>query len=310
MDKPTASTTIHSNNLIMVDNEFYMKNFKIKELLGDMWDKYERFNFNVISSWDTGTYPSLQLTITGLNWINLPLGEQTKIIISGTGDPIQYKNKQSNVFLKPSSPVVELKFSFMDMATRTIVNNGPFCLLVSINGIEETDVINPNPLNLQTANLYLHSSWGESVNNNGSIITFKNVKIKELLGDMWNKYDKFKIILNAYYNRNTITIQEYQRLIGIRIKGFDFINIWDYSINWTQFPDPYKDIPMLGMTILFQNNYALRRFEGNWGCVFNKPSNSVIDLTLYLYTVQNATTFTDSYNYGTSSFFFTIIGVK
>jgi len=125
MDKQTASTTIHSNNLIMVGNEFYMKNFKIKELLGDMWDKYERFNFNVISSWDTGTYPSLQLTISGLQWINLPLGEQAKIIISGTGDPIQYKNKLSNLFLKPSSPIVELKFSFMDMATRTNVNPVP-----------------------------------------------------------------------------------------------------------------------------------------------------------------------------------------
>ena len=143
-----------------------------------------------------------------------------------------------------------------------------------------------------------------------SNLEFTGVPIKEILGDMWNKYDKFKIILNAYYNRNTITIQEYQRLIGIRIKGFDFINIWDYSINWTQFPDPYKDIPMLGISQINQSSYTLRRFESNWGCVFNKPSNSVIDLTLYLYTVQNATTFTDSYNYGTSSFFFTIIGVK
>ena len=127
---------------------------------------------------------------------------------------------------------------------------------------------------------------------------------------MWNKYDKFKIILNAYFNRNTATIQEYQRLIGIRMKGFDFINIWDYSINWTQFPDPYKDIPMLGISPILQNNIIIRRFEGNWGCVFNKPSNPVIDLTLYLYTIQNTDTFTDLYNYGTSSFFFTIIGVK
>ena len=309
MDKPIATTTINSNNLIIVDNEYYMKNFKIKELLGDMWDKYDRFNINVISSWDNGTNPSLQLTIAGLNWINLPLGEQAKIFLTGAGDPISYKYKPSNMFLKPSSPVVELKFTFRDIGG-VIVNNGTFCLLISISGIETPNLINYSPLNLQTATLYLHSSWGESVNNNGSIITFKNVKIKELLGDMWNKYDKFKIILNSFYNRNTATIQEYQRLIGIRMKGFDFLYKWDYSYMSANFPDAYKDIPMLGISPIFQNNTVLRRFESNWGCVFNKPSNPTIDLTLYLYTVQNAFTFIDLYNYGTSAFHFTIIGIK
>lgn len=308
MEKPTATTIINSNNLILIDDEYYMKNFKIKELLGDMWDKYEKFNFNIVSSWDNGTHPSLQLTIAGLNWINLPLGEQAKLLLTGTNDPVQYKYKPSNMFLKPSSPVVDLKLTFRDINS-SIVNNGIFCLLISINGIEETNLINYSPLNLQTATLYLHSSWGVSVNNNGSIITFKNVKIKELLGDMWNKYDKFKIILNSFYNRNTATIQEYQRIIGIRISGLDFLYKWDYS-NDVKFPDPYKDIPMLAISHIFQINTTLRRFESNWGCVFNKPSNPTIDLTLYLYTVQNAATFTDMYNYGTSAFHLTIIGVK
>jgi hypothetical protein len=304
MNKQTATIVFHSNDMILENNEYYIKNFKIKEILGDIYDKYNKFNFTLDTFYTNATFPNRRILIFGLNWTSILQNEPAQIPLQISNGITRYTSNNSVMFLKPASPIIDLKLVFFGTGFNSPNLMGTFVMLVSFEGVEETKELIPRTINIDTSTLFLHSSNAASIE--GGILTFKNIKIKQLLGDMYDKYNKFKLILTGFYNRNLNVLSDTQRLIAIKVKGFDYVGQYDYAyIN----PNPYIDIPTLGMSWCGSNSTVLQQTQANWGCVFNKPSNSIIDLTIYLYTVQNCYTFTHI-DYGISAFFFTICGIN
>jgi hypothetical protein len=307
MNKQSATIVFHSNDMILENNEYYIKNFKLKETLGDIFDKYNKFNFTLDTFYNNASFTNRRLIIYGLNWTSILQNEPAQIPLQTSNGITQYTSNNSVMFLKPASPIVDLKLVF----TGNTNNISPltmetFVMIVSFEGVEESKDLIPRTMNMRvdTSNLFLHSSNASSIE--GGILTFNNIKIKQLLGDMYGKYDKFKLILTGFYNRNLNVLSNNQRLIAIKVKGFDYVGQYDYSyIN----DNPYIDIPTLGMCWNGSNSAILQQTQANWGCVFNKPSSLTIDLTIYLYTVQNSYTFTHI-DYGISAFFFTICGIN
>jgi len=70
------------------------------------------------------------------------------------------------------------------------------------------------------------SSQHGSMNSKSSSITWNNINLRVLLGDMYDKYDVFNICLNTISTSQANTIDAYpdSRNVNIKISGLPFIN--------------------------------------------------------------------------------------
>ena len=151
----------------------------------------------------------------------------------------------------------------------------------------------------ESALISLNSGYVSSLG--APILTFKGIPIRDILGDMYNKYDKFKLVLNSHsgiYNSGTATNQQY----FIRVSGLDFINTTEYIIN-----NNYPRSAIYMLPIITSSQINLNNLPSNYGQVFNKPTNSSIDLTI-VFLDRNLTV--PSFNIGTNMFVFSIYGVE
>jgi hypothetical protein len=153
-------------------------------------------------------------------------------------------------------------------------------------------------MNKECATITLHSNYVSSLGS--SELVFRNIPIKKILGDMYDKYNKFKLVLNTHAGNYLAgaTNREFQ----FRITGLDFINTIDYKL-LTRLQKPAIFVPFVKTTAT-QN---LNQFTANHGAVFTKPSNQMVDITL---------TFTDRQGYlvggniGANMFVFSIYGIE
>ncbi len=319
MNIESASIFIHSRHkkFVRVGNYYIVKSFPIRELLGDMYNKYNKFKFIITNFWEWGFgNPGSSINISGLDWEGLK-NENSRPRMNyfgGFGTAI-YNTKYGLVFNKPSTHTVDLTLIFQKNYTDEIYYQGTlFAFTVVIYGIVESPLLLTynNPINSLSSSFLLDSRKATiNINNYGGEITFKNVKIKELLGDMYDKYDKFKLILTNMYSVpfNPIAPSD-RRLVGIKVKGLPFPRVYEYSIMDQYFPHPYKTIPTLGIIEYPTSNHSTNIFYGEWGVDFDKPSNPTVDLTIYIYTIQNSTVFTNTINYFINVYNFTVLGIE
>jgi hypothetical protein len=152
---------------------------------------------------------------------------------------------------------------------------------------------------IESAHFYLTQAMATS-NRLGSTLIYRGFNLRECLGDLFNKYDKFKIVLNSVLNWNNNTSVP-NRNVMVKMSGLDFVGVMDYKTN-------DKTMATLGIILAGQNGGLTTQLPANYGCVFNKPSSGSVDLSIFYYDViTNSMTNT---NYAISQFFFSIYGVK
>ena len=153
-------------------------------------------------------------------------------------------------------------------------------------------------MNKECATITLHSNFVSSLGS--TELTFRNIPIKQILGDMYDKYNKFKLVLNTHAGNYLAgaTNRDYQ----FRITGLDFINTIDYKL-LTRLQKPAIFVPFVKTTAI-QN---LNQFTANHGAVFTKPSNQMVDITL-TYTDRNG--YLTGGNIGVNMFVFSIYGIE
>ena len=119
-------------------------------------------------------------------------------------------------------------------------------------------------MSFENATLYLRSIDGVSTNANAKEVIWSNISLRTLLGDMWDKYDEFKLVPKSIISR-TITAVTSQY---ITIEGLPFLNN-RYDTNTKQITN---EIPMacvrLGTTVSYHR-------LNNHGLVFNKNQHLV-----------------------------------
>lgn len=325
MNKLSSTFTLNLQNVSrIVDNTYYFDNINIRDLLGDLYNKYDRFKLVLTaSSGYNGRFPaeypgynSRSIKLFGFDWLNVnevSVNRNTytpNIIFPNQGGSVD--NLQSNIgfiFSKPSNTTGSFFFKFHNINTAPAISDPRHFIVFTIYGVEETPSIPPTIMSLSSTFILNSNDATINTNNNGGILTFKNFKIMECLGKMYDKYDKFKLVLNSFTNYNTETLTNVNRLIAVKMRGLNFINVYDYSPYSYSYPNPYTDAPTLGMVNMASAGFSQQQTQANWGCVFSKPSNTSVDLTIYLYTIQNSFVFTDR-NYGITSYTFSIYGIK
>lgn len=97
-------------------------------------------------------------------------------------------------------------------------------------------------MNTDTAFLSLDTyvlAGTSNINAAKTIFTFRNVNIKNIIGEMWNRYDKFSIrMVSTQYSNLVSGPNAFAYLIQNNMKGFDWINCYDekYGTGQTYMP--------------------------------------------------------------------------
>jgi len=79
-------------------------------------------------------------------------------------------------------------------------------------------------MNLESATLVLRSiNANVNVGNFNNDVTFNNINLKALLGSMWAKYKRFKLILTAFAS-GPQTITDPNRLVNVYMEGLVWVN--------------------------------------------------------------------------------------
>ena len=154
-------------------------------------------------------------------------------------------------------------------------------------------------MNKECATITLHSNYVSSLGS--SELVFRNIPIKKILGDMYDKYNKFKLVLNTHagnYTESTARNRQYVLFVS----GLDFINTTNFKLlNRIQKPAMF----LCPITTAAIPN--LNQFTANHGAIFTKPSNQMVDITIN-FTERSSNIYNT--NIGANMFVFSIYGIE
>jgi hypothetical protein len=141
---------------------------------------------------------------------------------------------------------------------------------------------------------------------NNVFFTFTNINMRNILGSLWDKYDKFNLICNSIGMQGTgATMSQAQRRMWYEIEGLQFINNLRVTTGYKQgngFTQPF----FYGETFTNDCEYAQAPMSIN---TFRKPESENVDLTFYCWCANGGGTIT-VVQLNQQNFTFSVVGVK
>jgi hypothetical protein len=177
----------------------------------------------------------------------------------------------------------------------------------SVNLVLKTTQINSD----NTAATYFGNnviSLYGSVTNNRSSFTWNNINLRILLGDMYDKYERFNINLNfaaGGATGSTVESVADNRMFLVKLSGLPFTSSYNQptNTNINQVVLTAIQLP-LAATTTWYNNFFTTQY-----CTFTKQD--IVNITIDLHTVATDTTYTTAVGrmIGHCVFSFNIYGV-
>ena len=93
------------------------------------------------------------------------------------------------------------------------------------------------PHNIEKKSFVLKTVNANIINTNGSVIVWSDINLKVLLGDLYEKYEKFNLVLKSIStNTVALTSTNINRQVKICLSGLNFINNYDieYKCNFNK----------------------------------------------------------------------------
>jgi len=308
-------------------------NFDLRIVLGEtLWSKYKYFKVYLNDTYPSNALGMVTLFQNGLNLIQASYqgkkqGFQTAVdelnLASGGLTIPRHLSRSANlrtfVMIKPDDQNVQLTLQFVDEtgATTTIT---PRIFFLAFVPIDDTKIY-PSPytmlyqneqVNFTLSGMILPQGFVNASNQFGSrniiftIFTFTNINMRQILGSLWNKYEKFNLICNSIGMQGSgATFSAESRRMWYEIEGLQFIN----NLRVT---DGYK-----------QGNGFIQQFFYNESFVgdceygeppmsintFRKPESENVDLTFYCWCAVNGGSL-QQVILNPQNFTFSVVGVK
>ncbi len=153
---------------------------------------------------------------------------------------------------------------------------------------------------LESSHFLLSHSMTSNPQTVGGILEFNGFKIREVLGDMYDKYDKFKIVFNSIFSWNNLTFPG--RQIAVKMSGLDWVGLNEYG-------NDDKTLATVGLIWVGFNGGITTQTAGTFGVVFNKPKQESINLTIRFFDLS-INDYNSTQIYNVNHFYFNIYGVK
>ena len=229
---------------------FTWVNFNLRDALGTMWGKYERYKIycteivyvnNVTANNDKTLnffLSGLDLEFPSYSYVNNKLTNEAFIgsvfqSFAGNNTLKQYPSTTGNVFRSPEEAInltIQVRSGLTNAPPVAVsLTNAVFAFQFIVYGIEEV------PRLLKTANprnypLVLMSAYASTKNAGNTLMTFNNINLREVIGRDYDNYDRFKLILTQYAMSNQTAIGSGTLAsFSILVEGLPFQNA-TYSI--------------------------------------------------------------------------------
>jgi hypothetical protein len=173
----------------------------------------------------------------------------------------------------------------------------------------------------ETASLFLKSSdltYGSTTSvgtadSNGTVLTWSNINLRVLLGDMYDKYDRFNLNLNTIATSvaSSYTGSADERSTYITITGLPWVNnTYSISSSGVTTPNVYSNTNATVIASLFINGNAqtTQYFYGNNTSTFGK-NQDIVNITISFLKVSDSTKPSPSAAYPKMIFIFDIEGI-
>lgn len=326
-------TTISQIGIRNSSNTEYTFFVDLRLVLGEtMFQKYEAFKvyFGFLNL-NTGTTANIDtMFVNGLNLIpasyqGKPAGFNTAIdVFSQTvamTDSINLGGKNANiqefVMIKPDNGNIALTISFGrdDAAVPNLTLHTFFLTFVPF----QKDKIYKNPFNYlyqnELANFTLTTqilSAGATnefgtMNSTFTTFNFTNVNMRRIIGNMWDKYDKFNLVcLNVGVGNTATSLSSNQRFLFFQIQGLQFINCLSTTTT-SSFSQSVAYTPIFRyITASTSDSDTFAVPESLIS--FRKPESENVDLAFQLFTLNGGgTAFNSQFNQ--FSLTFAVVGV-
>jgi hypothetical protein len=334
LNSQSLSTTLGQTGIRSANNKELTFNIDMRIVLGEtLWSKYEYFKMyftdptpntsglNVVTIFQNG------LNLIQSSYMGKPPGFDTAISINNTSvystntytAQLNYYEKQNNlnefVMIKPNTNNIQLTLTFVDEVAA--VNNQTLRPFFITFVPYENKIVYKNPYNYLfqneqvnftlSTNALLRSGTNKNgtLNSNRTVFTFTNVNLRNILGTLWDKYDKFNLILlnwglaNSSSSFTTIT----NRMFFV-MEGLQMINTLAVTTGFKQ-GRAFSPMARYQTTNTTDANYF--DYPGGIIGTFRKPESENANLDFEIWTAAGAL---QALAIGNSVFTFSVVGVK
>jgi hypothetical protein len=330
LNSGSLTTTPSQTGVISADSMTVTFNFDLRIVLGEtLWTKYKYFKMYINDTYPASGAGMVTLYQNGLNLIQASYqgkqaGFQTAIdetnISTTVSLPRQFNrsaNMRTFVMIKPDANNVQLTLQFV-YETGAPTTISPRIFFLAFVPIDDTKIYRSpytmlyqnEQVNFTLSGTILPAGAGTNQfgtrNANFTIFTFTNINMRNILGSLWDKYDKFNLICNSIgFSLTGATMSQAQRRMWWEIEGLQFINNLRVTTGYKQ-GNGFIQQFFYNQTFTVDCEYGEPPMSIN---TFRKPESENVDLTFYCWSATgNGTIQTAQLN--SQTFTFSVVGVK
>lgn len=198
-----------------------IRDFNFRQLLGNLFDQYNVFSFKVESfscRHNNATAPINDFFcfhIAGLNFVNgfdtateysySRVLEIVDFSLSASNNPFNFiSNCNSTMFYKPTSDILDLTFFYTRFDNTFSLPPDSAFYIFSITGVDaykkhnpQRSLTVPRMANRYSINFTLNTRNAEVIDTRRRAFRFNNVNLRNLIGNIYDKYDKFILIVES-----------------------------------------------------------------------------------------------------------------
>jgi hypothetical protein len=334
LNSQSLTTTLGQTGIRSANNKELTFNIDMRIVLGEtLWSKYEYFKMyftdptpntsglNVVTIFQNG------LNLIQSSYMGKPAGFDTAISINNTSvystntyqQQLNFYEKQNNlnefVMIKPNTNNIQLTLTLVDEITAA--NNQVLRPFFITFVPYENKIVYKNPYNYLfqneqvnftlSTNALLRNGTNQNgtLNNNRTVFTFTNVNLRNILGTLWDKYDKFNLILlNWGLSNSGATFNAITNRMFFIMDGLQMINTLAVT---TGFKQGRAFSPMARYQTANTTDANYFDYPGGIIGTFRKPESENTNLDFEIFTAAGAL---QSVVIGNSVFTFSVVGVK
>jgi len=303
-------------------------NINLKNVMGEMWNKYDQFALKVVSFSTVGSvslpdnnYGTMCWNLRGLEWVNIfnentgtfnnqqwaPIVFSSITNASPTTNPLITNTGQSYNFKKGNEAVtLDFAQSYNDTGSVNGFSGNPDQLPVSYtyNDIEFHflfEPVIPGKMNECACflfnNFITNSNLGRVMSSDRKIFSYPNFNMQKLCSMFWDKHTDFEIQMAQTMQRGGQTILSDSRVLNLQMSGLNFVNNGTKQSNAQTRLNLSTDNALLGGLIVpGAANETYIQMAYPVAPVQFKKDQDTVPLTITYKNFDNSTLFTTTLN--------------
>jgi hypothetical protein len=247
----STSSTVNQCTINAQKTQFTFSNIDLKNVLGEMWDKYDIFALKPVSLVTQGTitlgsgstYGIIVYNLAGLDWTNVKYDtafnskKYVPVVFSAssTATPTQnvvITNMGQSFNFRKGQRFVDLEFAISIPDTVGIENIGVIAagniyndaaFHFSFEPVIEGEMNECAIFGFNTRNT-ITSQVGRTITSSNTEYNYASFDMRDLCRDFWDKHDDFEIMMSSFNTIGIGTLSGNARTMLIQMNGLNFVN--------------------------------------------------------------------------------------